>query len=290
MASSPVEVEELASSPAESGTREGDYDFARWFKVAWSDRIDFVNHMFNDGPFGLPVQHPDADFLFVYDFTIEPLIPDPRDRVPTIADTYLHYIQHTLAVVKIGYKPLTEEGEAPAGDPDLPTGTWATYTARDSGEFITIPSRTMKWESDFGPDSPPVSPDAHPTIAIPLTDHVVTWFRVPNPPFSTIEDRRGEVNDEPFRFPTTGIEMPKETLLFMGSSKERHFTLKPNGVPTWRLEFVFSERNIKNFGSEGTDYGWNHAWRDHPAKWDKPKDYVSGELMYQLGDFKGLFA
>lgn len=305
MVASSVTWVEVDDSPRIAAKREGELTATRVFKVAWSDVNTFAAEMLYGGSNGLPQKFPTFDNLYVDGIDIKPFISSPSGG--SFTDTESSNSLHDDAEVTVTYSPIINSAEldpgnneSPGPQPDdipLPNGTWIDYRMDFSGEFQTIPSRSLIWNSD----SELVAPDAHPAIVIPITDHVVTWYMVDWPPWEAISQMRGRVNDSELRMAATHQRAAAESLLFMGASAARQY--RQNGSNGWQLTYNFKERSIKgveNISGGGSIrikpnqavsvIGWNYAFRDGktPA-WDVPVNANDGAKTYGTGDFKKLF-
>lgn len=278
----------------------------RQFKVDWSDSETFATELLFGGTGGRPQTFPNFPNLYVDELNVEPFIINPSGG--TFTDPETNNSLHDTALVTVNYTPLSdpENPDSATTDPgnqadkvQLDDGTWAEYSMDFSGEFQTLPGRVLVWETD----SLQVAPDAHPTIKLPLTTHVVKWTQVPYPPFEHISNMRGCVNDAEWRIPVTSQRLARWTLLFMGAQARRVY--KRSGSNGWELTYTFKERCIKalaniksgggvrvGFNQNITSVGWNHAFRDGKTPgWDIPvlADGGADKYLYSDVDFKKLF-
>ena len=228
----------------------------------------------------------------VDDVSISPYIPLPSGGVFNDLEADLN--AHAHAKIDVTYSPL-EMGDV---DQELPSGTWATYSQDIGGELVTLPSQSLKWDSDDAI----VSDDVNPALFMPSTTHVVTWNAVVDPPWGHISTLRGKTNSAAWRIPSTGQYVYPETLLFLGAKPKITFKLD-DLVRTWSLEYQFAEKASKGINADGegaiydnaapvaTVYGWNHVWRPNAAtpKWDKPVNSTNGDSMFPTGDLQDLF-
>lgn len=152
-----------------------------------------------------------------------------------------------------------------------------THRWGGGGEFLTLPSLTVSWDSAYPPGSIQTRVlNANAGIFIPTIEHSISWDRVFNPPFAVIRNSIGKVNNANFQM-RTGICTP-ETLLFTGPELEQQ--IMSNGARAWKVTYKFSERrvpaedagatldqNAVGFsGTQGVFGGWNHFWRDQSGK------------------------
>lgn len=307
MVASSVSWVEVEKSPQISGGRDGTLAATRTFKVDWSDANTFAVELLYGGPNGLPQKFPTFDNLYVDTIDIQPFIANPSGG--TFTDPESSNSLHDTAEVTVTYSPIVSSAsgeldpgnnEGPGPRPDdvpAPAGTWFTYAMDFSGEFQTIPSRSLQWQSD----NELVAPDAHPALLIPITDHVITWHQVVWPPWESISKLRGKVNDSELRLAATHQRAAAETLLFVGAGAQTRF--RADATNSWEITYTFKERAVKGvenvtgggsvrvaFGATESTIGWNHAFRDGkiPA-WDVPINANDGAKPYGSGDFTALY-
>jgi hypothetical protein len=171
--------------------------------------------------------------------------------------------------------------------PQAPDGTLLTYRMDFGGEYMALPGHQLVWQSD---GTLPVTPDAVPTLRVPIIEHCVTWHRVVNPPWSAISECIGAVNAATF------LGAAAETVLFDGAKAGWQFTgLDDLQQPQfgWRLTYVFREKTIKVLDDDQSQlsYGWNHSYRPDSTDqthWDRLVD-DAGNGMYRTVDFSPLF-
>lgn len=272
-----VEHEE---SPIETGNRDGDFQFTRIFVTAWDDRWNFVNGMFTGGPIGLPMIYgPGFSGVFADTFSIDKIAPNPRNAI--ISDPQASQLSHNgEAKITIGYKPMV-----PTED-----GTLISYEMQEQGEFVTVPSRGLKWASDNDP-LPADMQAAYPTTT---TRHVVTWSQVRNPPWRVLSECINHVNSVDFMIPVTKQVLKAGTLLF--SEKSASISLNTNGLTTWKLTLTFLEKAQTAYSATGgaaiggtTVYGWNYQWREDTGDFDRPVSSVGGGYTFQTTDLRRIF-
>jgi hypothetical protein len=272
-----VEHEE---SPIETGNRDGDFQFTRIFVTAWDDRWSFVNGMFTGGPIGLPMVYgPAWPGVFADTFSIDKIAPNPRNTI--ISDPQLSQLSHAgESKITIGYKPMV-----PTED-----GTLISYEMQEQGEFVTVPSRGLEWESDDAP----LPADVSAAYATTTTRHVVTWSQVRNPPWRVMSECINHVNSVEFRIPVTKQLLAAGTLLF--AEKSASISLNTSGVTTWKLTLTFLEKAQTAWSATGgasiggtNVYGWNWQWREEIGDFDRPKSAVGGAYTFQETDLLRIF-
>ena len=180
-------------------------------------------------------------------------------------------------------------GIGPAPPIQHGAGLILTYRQDFGGEFLQIPSFALKWYAD---SAIPVTPDATPTLRIPITEHHVTVYGVTTPPFDAIRARIGAVNSSSFLGAAAG------TMLFDGAKMDRVFLKFTDALDAavfgWRLRYLFREKKLKVLDTiqSSATIGWNHCYRPEQvsgAHWDKLVD-DSGATLYQAVSFTELFA
>jgi hypothetical protein len=289
MTTIPVYFEEHEDSPIEGGSRTGEFDFARIFLCRWTERFEFLRGMFTGGFFGLPMSY-SAEWpgLIADKYKIERLVNKPTSSVPYISEPISQQLQHdAIAKITINYSPITpEQAENNEG---LPDGTWVTYSQSDSVEFVTIPGRSLKWETS----GKVLPPDVNPVTPQNQVRHEVTWHQVLNPPWTVISALKGKVNSIAFRIPGSGqIAFPETVMLIESTAK---IALNIASETRWELSLVFAEKAIKNLTSgrtgaiSGTDvYGWNHQWDPQEGIYDRPLT-DEGLPMFDSAEMATLF-
>lgn len=289
-----VPFEEIAESPIGKGSRKGDLVFNREFQLAWDDAPAFVIELLFGGVLGLPKQFPGWPAMRVQEVSQEPYLPKPLNNTG-FYDVEAYLNRHPLARIKVTYGPL----QAANANDNLPDGTYAEYEQDEAGEFFEIKDAALYWESGNV-----LIEDIHPTILIGMTDHSLSWHRVPSPPWAAISDLKGRINDAAFRIPATGQWVAAGTLLFMGSKVKKTFNLL-TANPTWSMSYRFRERAVKAFtptapagvyDSQGnaaavatTVVGWNFAYRNSTGTWERRVN-AFGDPEYSSGDMSRLFA
>jgi len=270
---------EHEDSPIESGNRDGDFQFSRIFVCKFDDRWQFLQGIFTGGPLGFPMEYsPLFPGMFADTFQIEKLAPNPRQS--NITNPQYQYLTHnTDAKITIGYKRMTFENNI-----------LIEYEQQEQGEFVTVPSRGLKWLSDNTQLPPDVSA-AYPTTT---TRHVITWSQVRNPPWQTLAECINKVNSVPFRIPATNQWLNTGTLLFAERSASTSLTI--DGLTTWKLTLTFLEKAQTSWSltggaaiGSGSVYGWNWQWRDDIGDFDAPIS-KTGAYTFQSTDLRRIFA
>lgn len=267
MSFSGYDWEEVEGSPRENfDVLGGRHSFEREFRVDWGQRWTFAAAMSLSG-------YPGFAHVVVGKIGITPEIDDIRGAV---SDPTSALPVYDTARVKVTYEPVSiESASQPRED-----GTWLSYDRSGESEFLTLPSRALKWSDN----SEPVAPDANAALLIPKRKHVLTWHRVPAPDWSVLQALEGKVNDDTFAVPIINLSCTAEQLLFESSSVRGSFSV--SGSADWDVTITLAEKRITSYG--GDNYGWNHAYRDDPEGWARPVN-GDGDPSYALGDFEDLF-
>ena len=206
-------------------------------------------------PFGAPL--PGMPFLFPQSVSMEPF---PKDKT---------MVQASLVKAKISYK--TRDNEQP---PDA--GTLLTHTTDVGGDFMTLPSSGLRWESETKAIQ---EEDLQAGKIMPTIEHAMSWDEVAVVPYGAIRASIGCVNNSAF------FGAPAETLLFCGASISRE--VMTDGAQKFKIDYKFTERPIVT--ASGT-FGWNHFYRASEGQWERLKTRPTGEDIYQKVNFAPLFA
>jgi hypothetical protein len=177
-----------------------------------------------------------------------------------------------------------------AGRSDMPpvsAPTFLTYRMDFGGEYVLLPDYTLSWASDA---TAPVTPDAVPTLRIPIVEHHLTWHRVASPPWDAIRASVGAVNAATF------LSAAAEAVLLDGAQAEPEFIgLDGDNQPClgWRITYVFREKIFKVLDDDQSEIslGWNDTYRpdaDNLSHWDSLVD-DAGNSLYRSVDFSQLF-
>jgi hypothetical protein len=281
-----VAFKELAGSPVETYEPEG-LKVERRLLCAYEDRYAVVAALLGSGEeFGgrAPAGYADANGVLAMRVRLEPFQkrPDDQGAFEDLAEDVNRYRGQLVEVVVI-YEVL-----APGSHCELPSvaaGTLLSYRMDFGGEYVTLPGQSLHWQSD---SSLPVTPDAVPTVRVPITEHHVIWHRVLSPPWEAIRACVGCVNAGDF------LGAAAETLLCDGAKADRQFAgLDESGQPQfgWRMTYIFREKAVKILGDDAAVYGWNHSYRALPpasGAWDRLVD-ADGNALYGVADFHTLF-
>jgi hypothetical protein len=275
-----VPFQEHEDSPSESGNRDGEFKFVRVFLTDYANRWTFVRELFTGGFVGLPMAY-SSDFpgVFADTFNIERIANNPIGA--TITNPATQVLSHnTVAKITVTYAAMT-----PAEN-----GTLITYEQQEAGEFITVPSRGLKWYSD----NDPLPADYHAAYPASTTRHVITWSQVRQVPWQTLATMMNKVNSVAFLVPVTGQVFVAGTLIF--AERSASITLNTSGLTTWRIGLTFLEKAQTHWNTTGqgpiggtTVYGWNYQWREDTGTFDKPVNAQTGAETFQAADLTTIF-
>jgi hypothetical protein len=281
-----VVFKELAGSPVESYDAHG-MKAQRRLLCAYEDRYAVLATLVGGGELGnpAPAGYPDQPGVLAASVRIEPFEkkPDDQGTFDDVTSDLNSYSGQFVEVV-VDYALV---GGSYAGLPEAEDGTLLTYHMNFGGEYVALPGHQLVWQSD---GTLPVTPDAVPTLRVPIVEHCVTWHRVANPPWSAIRACVGAVNAAAF------LGAAAETVLLDGAKAARQFTgLDSLSQPQfgWRITYVFREKTLKILDDQQDQliYGWNHSYRaeaNNQSHWDRLVDDL-GNSLYRAVDFSPLF-
>lgn len=248
------------ASPKFGGDRES-RTAQREGMIAWSDIEALVAELTGAAP-TLPGQYPGLTMLYVKDFSIE---PHGDEQTPTCGDV----VAYTKAKCSISYGKLDYSPET------LVTRKWGF-----SGEFMTLPASSVKWENGDAVENEEISA----AKIIPMVEHSLTRQRCPSIPWTAIKACIGKVNSAALN-DSIFTNVATHTLLYMGASID--WTLSTDGSEVWTLEHRFQERRVL----DGADIrGWNHFWRPDTKTWQRLVNNAGGFIYETSADFDDLFS
>ena len=125
--------------------------------------------------------------------------------------------------------------------------------------------------------------DVNPGVLVPSEEFTLGWSRVPLPPWDTIRDLAGKVNNATF------LNYPAGTVLFVGSEARHDFQIVDTGL--WRIDYHFKVRLVHGTGAGNPNLGWNYFYREQAASSEHWLEVVDedGNNVYQSGDLTTLF-
>ncbi|HVU87353.1 MAG TPA: hypothetical protein VHD36_08525 [Pirellulales bacterium] len=253
-----VAFEELAGSPRIRVNEQGT-SAVRTFRVAWADWQEFVQALIGTfrvlglaTEFVPPIEFPGLPYLIVTDVQVEPFDPENPDGTSAIdLGSFANTYSVAGARVTATYRTMFDEFSPSRRDlPNVPGGTFLTYSADLGSERMTVPGRVWNWAGS----SERVADDINPGIHVPHGSFTLRWQRVPNPPWSQIRALRGKVNGSTF------LSSPPGTVMFQGARASRRFQFVEDGG-FWNLDYMFAE-NTKTLSDGVTDVGWNHFYKE----------------------------
>lgn len=192
-------------------------------------------------------------------------------------------------IVTINYETQTQDSTDDEENPNDPT-TFLEHSVTTGGQHMSVPpNKCETTDADLataGPGNAEPHVDAFGPIVktIPTIEHALKWKSVTNPPWSTIRDLLGHVNNATL---SLFFDAPHGTVMFMGVSGTQAYLWNgfSTGVQPWELTFKFSERHIRENGSS---YGWNWVYVPKHGTWRKLLR-ANGETLYEESDFLQLF-
>lgn len=280
-----VAFEELAESPVVRFD-DGRFEGLRRFKVDWLDRFAFLIELYGGyrivgGAFTFtpPAAFPGVPAAIVTNIEIEPF-PGNRPDGASVGELSGGSNSYPAALVTATYRFRFLDGQDGRDDlPDVPDGTYLSYRADLSSEYESAPGRTWRWAVD----SSALPDDVDPRILVPAETFTLTWHRVPRPPWNTMRDLRGRLNESTF------LNYAAGSILFLGARTEHDFQITETGL--WRLHYHFKVKVVSSTASAGVLDGWNRRYReqaDTDEHWLSIED-EDGNQPYVTGDFADLF-
>lgn len=287
---------EHEDSPEEGGNRSGELNFTRIFLCDWDDRWQFIAAHYRSGPFGYPASYSSYwPGVLADEFRITRLINKPENA--TIIDPNTQALTHdTLAMIRVTYTPLPinqlDNQQPPNEGPQLPDGTWATYSQDSTIEFATVLGRGCVWYSDgeaLPADINPVQPNV-------ITEHSVDWHQVRFVPWLTLGDMKGCVNKTNCILPGSPQVFRPGTLMFNGLSDSITLDLNVQ-QPTRKLTLKFIEKAQKAFDANPkggakpgvTVYGWNYQFRPNTGLYDRVVSADTATDLFAEYEFNNLW-
>ncbi len=236
-------------------------------KIAWGDADALIAEVFpstiNAGIVveqGAGISFPGKSFLHADRLEIVPFFderqPQTGPNTTQDFDTLPTYLS-ALAIVSYTTQRFSTEDDEQEEDP-VP---FLQHRWSAGGEFQHIGGESTLWELDDEQAA-----DVEPSVFVPIIEHQITWSRIKRPPFATIRDRIGKVNDAVVNFKTGTIAI--ETLVFVGAELQRQ--VLSDGARAWEVTYRFSEKRVASMDEDptltgsGTGIGgWNHFWRSY---------------------------
>ncbi len=273
-----VPFQELAGSPVEQYTLDG-FRARRQFLVAWGDRDAFARELLGTAAEhggSVWLHYPGKPTVVAVSLRYEPL--DPRGlEVQTLADLTegLNGYSGSFAKATVEYRTVNTQDRDDG--PQAESGTHLTYRM----ECVVERERLLPGGWTWADTGQAVPNELEVWRAVPMTDHLLTWHQVLNPPWDAIRALQGKLNAREF------LGCPAGTVLFLGAEANKlyrgGFETEPSAF-CWRIRYVFRERAVKHAGAV---HGWNHAWRDQPAGWAELT--AGANRLYESADLAALF-
>lgn len=274
--------EELAGYPKESFTESSGPAAIRQFLVLFENRLTLIDAIV--GGF-----YPHFPHSRVIGFSLEPFGGGEIPPNTTVVDPLVNSADYTgkYTLVTATYGPDFTDKEWPQDMPrpdNIREGTELRYRIQGTGQFLSIPSQSVKWEDDA---TIPVPADINSVILIPITSIQLQWDFVDDPPLKRLDDFIGTISsDDEF------LGSEKETLLFDRYEVEESFKASSSNAHTNRITINIAKRRIIGEVDANGDvvvgYGWNRDYRENPAGWAKLL-LSDDEPRYKLKEFADMF-
>ncbi|NLE38456.1 MAG: hypothetical protein GX621_10570 [Pirellulaceae bacterium] len=273
-----VAFHELGGSPHEQYDVNG-FSARRELLVAWEDRDALALELLGEaaqlgGSYW--TTYPGKPSSFAVSIQFEPVDADGPDRQELTSLTEgLNSYSGSFARAIVRYKTINEldRDDGPTNE----TGTQISYRMLYSAAFEPIGPGGWSWS-----DTLVALPTDRPLAKwIPTTEHRLTWYKVVNPPWQTIQSLQGTVNASEF------LSCPAGTLLFEGADTNKLYAgdFASGASPfCWEIKYLFRQRAIRHGGNV---FGWNHVYRENPAGWAEPTNGIA--KLYDEADFNVLF-
>ncbi|MEZ6069366.1 MAG: hypothetical protein R3C10_03635 [Pirellulales bacterium] len=281
-----VAFEELAGSPTLEVV-DGRITARREFRVAWSDYADFIAELWGQyrsvgGGFVYqpPAYFPQAPQAIVNEVSVEPFDADnPNGAGVGLLSSATNSYDAGARVTAVYRSDDVDDGLSRGDLPGVPTGTYLRYRANLASDYVAMPGRVFRWQVD----GEPVADDVNPGILVPSEAFTLSWLRVPLPPWNTIRDSAGKLNNATF------LNYPAGTVLFTGAETRHDFQIVDTGL--WRLDYHFKVRLVHGTGAGSPNLGWNHFYREQASSGEHWLEVVDedGNNVYQSGNFSALF-
>lgn len=218
-----------------------------------------------------PMPYPGYPNLVPTDIRVEPKMPDSPEGTFQVGVTLNGPTNDYKSGWKVTVQYSTVYNTQPwnINQPTIPTGTYLTYSADLGGEMMELPGTKYYWCNSPGiipvdengdplPLKDKEGEDIRVPQLIPTGNYTLTWERVLEPPWTTIRQTRGKINNAAF------MGAPAGTVMFLGAQIERQYQFTVD-AGFWKVQYKFSERSITlNSGSEA---GWNYFYAGKLENW-----------------------
>tara|TARA_R110002096_G_scaffold66682_6_gene162287 strand:+ start:8549 stop:9538 length:990 start_codon:yes stop_codon:yes gene_type:complete len=255
-------------------------------KISWANLGGKLAELFPSSTTGGLGANPYDPLFGIYrcqSVEFKPIGADPKVNYGTPAVSS-HDSDFTMPVYEYAWLTITyssQQVEFPnaSGDtPDTPDGSTQVvglqHQLTSGGEIITLDDSSLVWSDTKSVKGTNVSA----TKVVATIEHNVTWNRVLSPPWASMRELIGKVNDAnlgPFQTGTMYVE----TLLYLGFTATPDITA--DGVRVWNIGYRFSERRVDELtkdaeggtvtadgvaGYESQFGGWNHFYKQEDEK------------------------
>jgi hypothetical protein len=282
-----VDYEEIEGSP--TYRLDTTISAQRVLKIAWDD-IDALVAELSPYPGNNTARFPGRPLLWVKTIDIVPwpgCVPTGAGEVPASYEFARATVNYEIPKWDNGNTETGSGGGAP--EPNSPNNeTWLSQRTTVGGEYMVLPTSGLVWEYKYNPltnsysqGTDKVLDDVHAGMIVPLIEYQLTYHRVAFPPWRTINEAIGKLNDVYF----SGC--PAETLLFTGAEGSVEFSTQ--GFPFWTLDYKFSYKNIVFLDFDDTgefmDHGWNYFLRPESGQFERL--YRRGNVQIQMAIVPG---
>lgn len=253
-----IDFEELNGSPMERTEIGGKFSVSRKLKCKWEDRLALANALGGD-PGDLPSSYPLNKTARVKAIQISPFSESPSTGSQGVND-------YTDALLDVGYDQL-EYADTPTEDENRVQILEETF--ENTGEVVNLPQLGLYWEVNSNISTyegwVPLTESEVPGIYVPRRKWTVSLYNLRSIP-SGLSENWGKCNESLVRSITSGESFAEETVLYMGSSTGRSYSVTSEG------QGQFSAYRVTlNFMIQ--PYSWNKFWR---RGYDEPQPIYDG--------------
>lgn len=281
-----VPFKELAGSPIET-YGSGPMKATRTLMVAWDQKENFLRELLGtfvpQGGEGV-APYPGRPSVIPVRVRVEPFTDDITEQDPVeftdVSEQLNTY--NSFALFTVEYEHVTHSWP---GIEEFTLEKWTYLTHRRSGGAEAVVHRATSFR-ELGEDANLTDANQVFMQRIPIVEHHYAWHYVVDPPFATIEDNIGKVNDAVWH------GFAKDTILFDTYSMDIEFVILDDGsrpITLWRLNYVFRERRV-HLPAGGVG-GWQHVFLNEPNNvgWAEVTQPNGDPLYERTGALDNLF-
>lgn len=167
--------------------------------------------------------------------------------------------------------------------PQHPAGSVLSLRIRNSGQFITISSRSGHYVDDQGNNKGYLNPNVSASVKIPIKEFHITLDRLKSTQVPSTDSIAGCVNSDIF------LGCPKETLLWESDHTDPSFTMDVDDPRRWRCTMLLRKRAIPLGTSASSGFaGWNHEMYND-GNWYRVV-LANGKSRYEAVSFGSIFS